>query len=154
MIDGVIIKKLKTNNDDRGFFREIIRVTDDFFKEGFGQFSHSSMKKGVLKAWHIHYKQVDWWYVARGLMRVGLYDKRPGSPTFKQSVELLMGDGQDIQVLKIPAGVAHGCLVLEGPCDLFYLTSSVYDPEDEGRIDPNDPEIGFDWINTKGNKGK
>jgi dTDP-4-dehydrorhamnose 3,5-epimerase len=149
MIQGVMIKELKTNNDDRGFFREIIRVTDDFFSEGFGQFSHSYMKKGVLKAWHIHQQQTDWWYVPRGLIRLGLHDKRPSSATFKQTMEILLGDGQEARVVKIPPGVAHGCIVLADPCDLFYITSGVYNPKDEGRIDHDDPEIGFDWFKNK-----
>ena len=34
MIEGVILKELVTNTDERGFFREIIRVSDDFFAEG------------------------------------------------------------------------------------------------------------------------
>ncbi len=32
MIDGVTFKKLETHLDERGFFREIIRVKDDFFE--------------------------------------------------------------------------------------------------------------------------
>ena len=57
VIEGVILKELKTQADDRGFFREIIRVTDDFFIEGFGQWSHSLMYNNVIKAWHYHKKQ-------------------------------------------------------------------------------------------------
>ncbi len=34
MIEGVVLKDLVTHTDERGFFREIIRVTDDFFQEG------------------------------------------------------------------------------------------------------------------------
>ena len=74
MIDGVIVKKLVTHADERGFFREIIRVADDFFSEGFGQWSMSRLYQGVIKAWHIHKKQVDWWYVHSGVLKVALYD--------------------------------------------------------------------------------
>ena len=79
MIEGVVVKDLVTHPDDRGFFREVIRVTDDFFQEGFGQFSHSLMYPGVAKAWHIHQRQVDWWYVATGVLKVALYDTREES---------------------------------------------------------------------------
>ena len=34
-IEGVVVRELVTHSDERGFFREIIRVTDEFFKEGF-----------------------------------------------------------------------------------------------------------------------
>ena len=59
MIDGVMIKELVTHADERGFFREIIRVTDDIFSEGFGQWSQSLVYTGVTKAWHIHRVQTD-----------------------------------------------------------------------------------------------
>ena len=146
MIDGVEIKELVTHSDDRGFFRELIRVTDPFFSAGFGQFSQSLMYQGVTKAWHIHRKQVDWWYVACGVLKVVLHDRRSDSTTSGLTMELLMGQNQKAQVLKIPPGVAHGCRCISGPAHLFYITSRVYDPEDEGRIPHDDEELGYDWL--------
>lgn len=146
MIGGVVIKKLVTHSDDRGYFREIIRITDDFFSEGFGQWSVSQMYQGVIKAWHIHKKQVDWWYVHSGVIKVALYDTRKDSSTYKEIMEMLMGDNQPAQVLCIPPGVAHGCKCLSTQANLFYITSNVYDPDDEGHIPHDDPEIGYDWL--------
>jgi len=145
MIEGVVVKELVTNTDERGFFREVIRVTDDFFSEGFAQWSHSLMHQGVAKAWHLHRRQVDWWYVAAGLLKVGLYDTRRESKTHGETMELLMGDHQPSRVLKIPPGVAHGCRCLSATSHLLYVTSRLYDPEDEGRIAHDDPRIGYDW---------
>lgn len=102
MIDKVVIKRLSTHTDERGFFREIIRVTDDLFEEGFGQWSHSFMLDGVIKAWHYHRIQTDWWYVVSGVLRVGLWDLRKDSPTYKQAMDFLMGDLQPAQIVKIP----------------------------------------------------
>ena len=104
MIHGVEIKNLSTHTDERGFFREVIRVSDPIFPEGFGQWSHTMSYQGVAKAWHVHQKQVDWWYVAVGTIRAALYDTRPDSPTHGETQELLMGDGQPALVLKIPPG--------------------------------------------------
>ena len=146
MIDGVVIKKLVTHNDRRGFFREIIRVTDDFFKEGFGQWSHSLMFEGVTKAWHHHKVQTDWWYVCSGVLRVGLYDIREDSPTYKESMDFLMGDLQPSQVVKVPPGVIHGCQTAQGPVNLVYMTSHIYNPDDEFRVAYDDPAIDFDWM--------
>jgi len=146
MIDGVTVKKLETHLDERGFFREIIRVEDDFFEEGFGQWSHSLMYPGVIKAWHIHNKQTDWWYVCTGVLKIVLYDKRSKSATYRQTLEMMLGDGYEPSILKIPPGVAHGCKCLSGPTNLLYITSHTYDPEDEGRIPHDDPEIGYDWL--------
>jgi len=146
MIEGVIFKELTTHSDERGFFREIIRVSDDFFGEGFGQWSHSLMFSGVIKAWHFHRLQTDWWYVVSGVLRVGLCDLRPDSPTHKRTMDILMGDLQAPRVLKIPPGIAHGCKTVQGPVHLLYQTSRVYNPEDEIRIAYDDPDIDFDWL--------
>jgi len=145
-IDGVILQDLVSHGDRRGFFREIIRVNDDFFKEGFGQWSHSMMFAGVTKAWHLHAKQTDWWYVGSGVLRVGLCDRRESSPTHKKTMDFLMGDYQPAQLLKIPPGVAHGCQVVNGPAHLFYVTSHTYNTQDELRVRHDDPGIDFDWL--------
>lgn len=146
MIDGVQTKALVRHPDERGFFEELIRVSDPIFSEGFGQLSRSSMITGVVKAWHIHKTQVDWWYVARGTVKVALYDARDGSLTQKELNEHILGEeGEDI-ILKIPAGVAHGLKVIKGPAELIYVTSSTYTKDQEGRIPYDDPEIGYDWI--------
>jgi len=146
MIDGVMIKKLSRHPDERGYFEEIIRVTDDFFTEGFGQLSHSYMVQGVVKAWHVHTTQVDWWFCVTGTIKAALYDKRPDSPTYKELNEFVLGDEPDNIVLKIPAGVAHGMKIIAGPCHFVYATSKIYDPKEEGRIAYEDTDIGYDWV--------
>lgn len=147
MIDGVMVKNLVRHPDERGFFEEMIRVTDPFFSEGFGQVSHSSMFPGVVKAWHIHKTQVDWWYVVRGTIKVTLYDKREQSKTYKELNEFIIGsDEGKNKIVKVPPGVAHGLKVLEGPADLVYVTSGTYSKDEEGRIPYDDAAIGYDWV--------
>lgn len=134
MIDGVQIKKLVSHEDERGFFRELIRNTDGFFTPGFGQLSHSLVHKGVIKAWHGHVRQHQWTYVVSGLISVVIYDARENSRTYQQKVRLLLGDGQEARVYVIPPGVVHGYRCLSEPAHVLYVTSGVYDPEDEVRI--------------------
>ena len=141
MIEGVELKDLTTHADERGFFREIIRESDPFFGH-FGQWSHSLMYAGTAKAWHHHAKQTDWWYVI-GTVKVALYDLRKDSPSSGELMEFMLGD-RFTRCLKIPPGVAHGCRALE-LSHVLYLTSSTYDPADEGRIPHDDPGIGYDW---------
>ena len=86
-IQGVVVKNLTTHADERGFFREVIRETDEGF-EHFGQLSHSLMYAGTVKAWHIHRVQTDWWYVI-GALKVALFDTRDDSPTKGRLMELL-----------------------------------------------------------------
>jgi dTDP-4-dehydrorhamnose 3,5-epimerase len=60
-----MIKKLVRHPDERGYFEELIRATDDFFAEGFGQLSHTLMIAGVVSL-TLHKTQVDWWFCAAG----------------------------------------------------------------------------------------
>lgn len=146
MIQGVEFKELVTHADDRGFFREILRNSDSFFSEGFGQLSHSMLFQGVVKAWHYHNIQTDWWYVATGVLRVGLADMRKDSPTCGEVMDFYMGDHQAAVSVKIPPGVAHGCKAVQAPVNLFYVTSHTYNPEDEIRIPYDSQDIDFDWL--------
>ena len=115
------------------------------------------MYSGTIKAWHVHQIQTDWWYVPVGVIKAVLVDLRVEGYDMNdwQSLrhypvkadriqEYLLGDNQPAQVLRIPPGVAHGLKVLQGPAHLFYVTSHVYNPEDEGRI-PFDA-LGYDWF--------
>lgn len=151
-INGVIIKELKSFPDGRGFFREIFRNTEDVFTGGeFGQWSHSKMQKNVVKAWHYHHKQTDWWYIPFGKVKVALYDNREESSTYKTYLEFFLGDIEEYPdevssaCVRIPPGVLHGCQVYSDLAHLFYITSHTYDPNDEGRIVWNSSEIPNSW---------
>ena len=147
-IVGVTLKQLKTHRDDRGFFREIVRSTDPFFQEArFAQWSHSRMVKDVVKAWHYHHIQIDWWYVPIGEIQTVLFDNRPESPTYKGKMVFNMGDRSPDQEIcvKIPPGVLHGCKVLSNEAHLFYITSEVYNPNEEGRFPYNSPLVAHPW---------
>lgn len=146
MIDGVAIKELVTHEDERGFFCEIIRGSDDFFQNRFGQLSHSMSQKGVFKAWHLHEKQTDWMYASNGDMKLGLYDTRKDSPTYKELMEIYMGETYGRRVVRIPPGVAHGYRILNGPMYVIYVMDREYDPSDELRIPHDDKEIGYNWL--------
>lgn len=145
MIEGVELKPLVTHRDERGFFREIARDAEGIVREGWAQVSHSLMHPGVAKAWHLHPTQIDWWYVPAGDLKVALYDAREGSSTGGELLELFLGEHYEAQLLKIPAGVAHGCRAIGGEAHLIYLTSSVYNPDEEQRLQHDDPSIGYDW---------
>ncbi|MCC6934013.1 MAG: dTDP-4-dehydrorhamnose 3,5-epimerase family protein [Deltaproteobacteria bacterium] len=153
-IVDVVIKPLKTHADDRGFFREIIRNTDDIFCGPFAQWSHSKMAVNTVKAWHYHHIQYDWWYIAMGQAHIVLYDLRVESSTFGQKLEFDLGDtdyGQDVlsAVVRIPPGVAHACKALVNNTHLLYVTSETYNPNDEGRYPYNDKLFDHNWGNEE-----
>ena len=108
------------------------------------------MHKNVVKAWHYHHIQYDWWYIATGQVETVLYDNRPESPTYKTKLVFRMGDsshGADTHEMcvRIPPGVLHGLKVLSDQANLFYITSETYNPNEEGRIAFNSPLIPHNW---------
>jgi dTDP-4-dehydrorhamnose 3,5-epimerase len=144
-IRGVKVKKLKIFGDERGFFSEIFRCSEDIFQEKLGQLSFSTVFVGVAKAWHLHKVQTDWMCVLSGDMKLVLYDTRKGSKTYGRREEILMGETFGIKVVRIPPGIAHGYKVVNGPMKILYVADREYDPKDDLRIPHDDPQIGYDW---------
>lgn len=145
-IHDVVIKSLVTHADDRGYLREVLRLDDNMLRM-FGQLTVTKSHPGVIKAFHWHKEQDDIWYIADGMARIVLYDRREESPTFGQTQVVVAGEDKPVAVL-IPKGIAHGYQVLGlKPVMLFYVVTHNYDAAapDEQRIDWNDPTIGFDW---------
>jgi dTDP-4-dehydrorhamnose 3,5-epimerase len=152
-IDGVEIFSLKTFPDQRGYFREIVRKDNAILREGFAQASISYMRSDVAKAWHMHSKQVDWWYVVSGVLKVAAVDWREESPTKYALDEVTLGDECPAALIRIPPGCLHGCKVLQGPATLLYLASHTYDPNDDIRIAHDAPVYlkngtltAYDWV--------
>jgi len=99
----------------------------------------------TIKAIHYHYEQTDVWAPITGMLQVFLYDLRRGSPTFGLINTLYVGSYRPWEIL-IPPGVAHGYKVLgANPAQLVYLTDRYYNPQDEGRLPYNDPDVAYDW---------
>ena len=146
MIDGVILKGLKSHYDDRGFFKEIFRFPEEFPGFPVGQLSHSLVNQGVIKAWHGHKKQAQWNYLILGRIRVALHDSRQSSRSFGMTMEFELDSKPGEKAYFFPPGVLHGYKCLEGPMHIIYLTSGIYDPqEDEVRV-PHDTEtIVYHW---------
>ena len=70
-IDGVWIKDLKVIPDERGRLMEILRADDEAF-EKFGQVYLSPTYPGVVKGWHFHKQQDDFFACVRGMVKLGL----------------------------------------------------------------------------------
>ena len=146
MIQGVEVKQLTRNADERGFLMEIMRRDDPIFTK-FGQCYVSMNYPGVVRAWHYHQKQDDFFVVVKGMIKVGLYDMREGSPTRGEVSEYYLGDNNNI-VLKIPVGVAHGYKTVGvEPSLLVNFPSEMYNREepDEHRLPWDTDQIPFDW---------
>jgi dTDP-4-dehydrorhamnose 3,5-epimerase len=148
LIDGVKINAFPVWPDDRGYFLEIARLGQgmvEHFPAATSQVSAALNYPGIIKAFHYHKFQTDFWVPAAGLLQVALVDLRKGSKTFGAKNTLYVGALRPWQML-IPPGVAHGYKVIgEQPSVLVYITNRNYDPKDEGRIAYNDTAIAYDW---------
>jgi dTDP-4-dehydrorhamnose 3,5-epimerase len=153
-IDGVALVELKRFADDGGSMTELARL-DGGQPQASGlagftvrQVNYSEVEPGAIKAFHLHSRQTDVWYVPpsdRCLMV--LVDVRAGSATEGVSQRLTLGAGTS-RLVRIPPGVAHGVRNLgTATARLIYFVDQQFsaDPAacDEGRLpwDYLGPEI-------------
>lgn len=140
-IDGVKLIDLKLYADDGGEFLELGRLDQGRMKAlpefAVRQFSWSRLLPGTVKAFHVHRRQADLWYVSPfDRVLVGLADLREESPTYNTKVRLVLG-GSQAKLLYIPRGVAHGAgNPWSQPATVIYFTDEEFDPAnpDEGRL--------------------
>lgn len=148
-IDGMFIVEPTVFGDDRGYFFETYHY-DEFKKAGidavFVQDNQSKSKLGVLRGLHFQTKrpQGKLVRVIKGeVFDVGV-DLRKNSPTFGKWVGAVLS-GENKRQLYIPAGFAHGFLVLSDEAEFVYKCTDFYDPQNEGGIIYNDPDININW---------
>ncbi len=143
-IQGVYLVSLEPFEDERGRFVETFR--QEWFPQKTwdvvqGNVSYS--RADVLRGLHYHHRQVDYWFVPCGVIRVGLCDLRRTSPTYRAVQTLEIGD-QNLMGVYIPVGVAHGFVALIDAI-LTYLVDNYYDDTDEHGVAWNDPDINLPW---------
>jgi dTDP-4-dehydrorhamnose 3,5-epimerase len=151
MIEGVKTKSLRVIPDERGYLMEMLRSDDALFKK-FGQMYVSVAYPGVVKGWHYHKLQTDYFVIVKGMMKVVLYDQRKESPTFGELNEFFMGELNPM-LLVIPPFVVHGMKAVgTQPGYLVNCPTEPYDYKspDEYRIDPHGGEIPYNWERKDG----
>ena len=148
LIDGVRLAPYPVWPDDRGYFMEVLRIGQGIasdFDPATTQVSAALAYPGAIKAFHYHLEQADCWIPAQGMFQVVLVDFRPQSPTYGAKNTMYVGALRPWQIL-IPPGVGHGYKVIgTDPAMLVYVTNRFYNPQDEGRVPWNDPDIVYDW---------
>jgi dTDP-4-dehydrorhamnose 3,5-epimerase len=149
-IDGVLVLEPKVFGDARGFFFESFNARDfeqaTGLKETFVQDNHSKSAKGVLRGMHyqVQHAQGKLVRVTQGAVFDVAVDIRKGSPTFGLWFGLELS-AENKKQLWIPAGLAHGFLVISDSAEFLYKTTDYYHPEFERSILWNDPAIGIEW---------
>ena len=100
------------------------------------------VQEGVVKAWHGHVYQSQLNYVVSGQIKVALFDNREDSETYKETLEFTTGDVMEPIAYFFPPDILHGYKCINGPMQIIYVTSGVYDLEDEVSISDI---TNYDW---------
>lgn len=146
MIEGVEVKELKVNCDERGHLMEILRYDDKIFAK-FGQVYITTAKPGIIKAWHYHKLQDDYFCCVFGKIRLALYDARKNSKTHGEIMEWTLSL-ENSKLVKIPVFVYHGFkCVSETEAIVINVPTLPYNHQnpDEYRVDAFDKTIPYDW---------
>ncbi len=153
-IPDVLILEPKVFGDSRGFFYE--SFNQKAFNEATGlnetfvQDNHSRSAKGVLRGLHYQVEQPQGKLVrvVQGAVYDVAVDIRKSSPTFGKWVGVELSENNH-QQLWVPAGFAHGFLVLSESADFLYKTTNYYAPAHERCIIWNDSKISINWKLTE-----
>lgn len=146
----VLVLQPRLFGDERGFFLE--SWNQRRFDEALGrpvrfvQDNHSRSHRGVLRGMHYQIGQTQdkLVRVVTGRVFDVAVDMRRASSSVGQWVGVeLTADNQ--RQMWIPAGFAHGFLVLSESADLLYKATGYYSPEHERTLAWNDPQVGIQW---------
>lgn len=149
-IPEVLVIEPKVFGDERGHFYESFNQKAFDAAVGrhveFVQDNHSRSVKGVLRGLHYQTQQPQGKLVrvVRGAVLDVAVDLRRSSPTFGNWVAAELSE-ENRRQLWIPAGFAHGFLVLSELAEFLYKTTDYYAPEHERCIAWNDVTLAIDW---------
>jgi dTDP-4-dehydrorhamnose 3,5-epimerase len=148
-IDGPILVLPKVHGDHRGFFHETYRrktfeelgISDEFVQD-----NHSRSGRAIVRGMHFQVGDGMAKLVrcGRGAILDVVVDLRSGSPTFGEWEGFTLDD-ENLHMLYVPVGFAHGFCVTSEIADVMYKCSGYYDESIERGISYNDPEIGIEW---------
>ncbi len=149
-IPEVLLVEPKVFGDDRGFFFESFNYRRFWEMTGlvvtFVQDNHSRSRKNVLRGLHyqIEMAQGKLVRVVHGEIFDVAVDIRRHSPTFgRWTGEYLSAENK--KQLWIPAGFAHGFLVVSEIAEVLYKATDYYGPDHDRCIAYDDPDLAIEW---------
>ena len=149
-ISDVLIIQPQIFGDERGFFLESFNQKIFCEKTGlnveFVQDNHSRSVQNVLRGLHYQIQQPQGKLirvVAGEILDVAV-DIRRNSPTFGQWVSCYLS-AENRHQLWVPAGFAHGFLVVSEMAEVLYKTTDYYAPQYERSIRWDDPDLSINW---------
>lgn len=139
------------HGDARGYFIETFNQKDFAAATGlaivFVQDNQSRSSKGVLRGLHMQKgdaAQAKLVRVIEGAVLDIAVDLRKGSPSFGQHYAIELRADNHKQFF-VPAGFAHGFVVLSEAATFFYKVDKFYQPGNEVGIMYNDKDLNIDW---------
>ncbi len=150
-LQGCFILEPKIFADERGYFME--SFNESHFQKALGvdihfvQDNQSFSTKGVLRGLHYQvgvHKQAKLIRVLSGEILDVAVDLRSNSKTYGFYVSKVLSLTNQKQMF-IPAGFAHGFVVLSETATIFYKCDQFYNKQSEGGIIYNDPTLNIDW---------
>jgi dTDP-4-dehydrorhamnose 3,5-epimerase len=149
-LEGLLLLEPALFGDARGFFLE--SYNRRAFAEATGvdaafvQDNHSGSAKNVLRGLHYQVRQAQGKLVraTAGAIWDVAVDLRRASPSFGRWFGARL-DAETRRMLWIPAGFAHGFLVLSERAEVQYKATDYYAPEHERSLLWNDPALGIAW---------
>lgn len=149
-LDGLLLIQPTVFKDERGFFLESFNQRNFNQHTGldlqFVQDNHSQSSRHVLRGLHFQQPRAQGKLirVLQGHIYDVVVDLRPTSATFGQWLAQDLSSAS-YQQLWVPAGFAHGFLVLSATADVMYKTTDYYAPANEHGLAWNDPDLAIDW---------
>ncbi len=149
-ISDLLIFEPTVFGDSRGFFMESFNQKTFQHLTGlevtFVQDNHSRSSQSVLRGLHYQIQQPQGKLVrvTRGRVFDVAVDLRRTSPTFGKWHGVELSDENHRQFW-MPAGFAHGFLVLSETADFLYKTTDYYAPEFERCVRFDDSDINIAW---------
>lgn len=146
----VLLIEPKVFGDERGFFFESfnqrVLAEQAGIAEPFVQDNHSRSARNVLRGLHyqIRHAQGKLVRVVAGEVFDVAVDVRKSSPDFGRWVGFNLS-AENKRMAWIPAGFAHGFMVLSDYAEFLYKTTDYWMPEHERCIRWDDPDIGVAW---------
>lgn len=148
MIQGVEVRDLQVNADERGHLVEVFREDWDQYDPGPAMSYYSMTYPGITRAWHRHHRgQVDYFTCPKGRIKIGIYDDREESSTQGELNTFVIGEHNQ-KVVRIPGECWHGFKAIgDDPAFLINHPSKLYDYEDpdEERLPYDTDKIPLDW---------
>lgn len=143
-IDGVAVRPLRRIPDERGAVMHMLRVDEPHF-ETFGEIYFSMVYPGVVKGWHLHHRMTLNYAVVTGMIKLVLYDERPGSATRGRLMEVFVGE-HNYALVTVPPGIWNGFKGI-GPSAAIVANCATlpHDPDEIERLDPHSGRIPYRW---------